>query len=79
MTSNAVPPDQLRQLVERIETLNEEKDGVSQQIAEVYAHAKAQGFDKKILRMVIQRRKLQRHDREEMDEMLRLYMEALEK
>ena len=79
MTSNAVPPEQLRSLVERIENLNEEKDGVSRQIAEVYAEAKSQGFDKKILRMVVQRRKMQSHDRGEMDELLRLYMEALEK
>lgn len=79
MTNNMAPPEQLRSLVERIENLNEEKDGVSQQIAEVYAEAKSQGFNKKILRIVVQRRKMQRNDRDEQDELVRLYQEALEK
>jgi uncharacterized protein (UPF0335 family) len=68
---------QLRALVERIERLEEEKKTISADIKEVYAEAKANGFDTKILRKVITLRKKDRNEREEEQSMIDLYLEAL--
>lgn len=68
---------QLRSLVERIERLEEEKKAIAGDIKEVYAEAKANGFDTKILRKVITIRKKDRTEREEEEAMLDLYMHAL--
>ena len=75
--NNGVAGDQLRGFVERIERLEEEKKGISDDIALVFAEAKAGGFDVKILRKVIALRKKQPHEREEEDAILDLYMQAL--
>jgi uncharacterized protein (UPF0335 family) len=68
---------QLKSLVERIERLEEEKQTIAADIKEVYAEAKASGFDTKILRKVIAIRKKDRHEREEEQAILDVYMEAL--
>jgi uncharacterized protein (UPF0335 family) len=68
---------QLRTLVERIERLEEEKRTIAADIKEVYAEAKGNGFDTKILRKVISIRKKDRHEREEEEAMLDIYLEAL--
>ena len=68
---------QIRSLVERIERLEEEKKTIAGDIKEVYAEAKANGFDTKILRKVISIRKKDRHEREEEEAVLDLYMQAL--
>jgi uncharacterized protein (UPF0335 family) len=68
---------QIRSLVERIERLEEEKKTIAGDIKEVYAEAKANGFDTKILRKVISIRKKDRHEREEEEAILDLYMQAL--
>lgn len=68
---------QLRSLVERIERLEEEKASLAADIKEVYAEAKAHGFDTKIMRKVISLRKKDRDEREEEEAMLALYMHAL--
>ena len=68
---------QLKSLVERIERLEEEKKALAGDIKEVYAEAKANGFDTKILRKVITIRKKDRTEREEEEAMLDLYMHAL--
>ena len=68
---------QIRSLVERIERLEEEKKTIAGDIKEVYAEAKANGFDTKILRKVISLRKKDRHEREEEEAVLDLYMQAL--
>lgn len=75
--SNDIAGDQLRAFVERIERLEEEKKVISDDIREVYAEAKGNGFDVKILRMVIALRKKQPHEREEQDAILDLYMNAI--
>ncbi len=69
--------EQLRQLVERIERLEEEKQAIANDIKEVYAEAKALGFDTKVLRKVISLRKKDPHEREEEETMLHLYLHAL--
>ena len=68
---------QLRAFVERIERLEEEKKALSGDIKEVYAEAKGNGFDTKILRKVISVRKLEDAERQEQESLLELYMAAL--
>ena len=72
-----VAADQLRTIIERIERLDEEKREVSEQIKEVYAEAKGNGFDTKTLRKVIALRKKDPNERSEEEAMLDLYMSAL--
>ena len=68
---------QLKSLVERIERLEEEKKTIAGDIKEVYAEAKGNGFDTKILRKVISLRKKEVSEREEEQSMLDLYMSTL--
>src|SRR5262245_1150122 len=76
-TKTSFAQGQLKSLVERIERLEEEKKVIAGDIKEVYAEAKANGFDAKILRKVIAIRKKDRHEREEEEAMLDLYLNAL--
>ncbi len=69
--------EQLRQLVARIERLEEEKAAIAEGIKDVYAEAKAFGFDTKVLRKVIALRKRDPQEREEEAALIDLYMEAL--
>lgn len=68
---------QLRALVERIERLEEEKKSIAGDIGEVYAEAKANGFDTKILRKVIAMRKKDASERQEEESLLDVYLAAL--
>ncbi|SES64746.1 DUF2312 domain-containing protein [Oceanicella actignis] len=72
-----VAADQLRAIVERIERLEDEKKEVAAQIKEVYAEAKANGFDTKTLRKVVSLRKKRPEERSEEEAMLDLYLSAL--
>jgi len=74
---STVAREQLRQLVERIERLEEEKQTIAADIREVYAEAKALGFDTKVMRKVIAMRKKDPQEREEEEAMLALYLQAL--
>lgn len=67
----------LKPLVERIERLEEEKAAIAGDIKEVYAEAKANGFDVKVLRKLVALRKRDRLEVEGEIEMLRLYAEAI--
>jgi uncharacterized protein (UPF0335 family) len=69
--------EKLRQLVARIEKLEEEKKGLGDDIKESYAEAKAVGFDTKVLRQVIRLRKQDRQEREEQEQVRELYLHAL--
>ena len=69
--------DQLRSIVERIERLEEEKAALGEDIKEVYAEAKGNGFDTKILRQVIRLRRQDSSERAEQEALLDLYMHAL--
>ena len=59
--------DRLRLIIERIERLEEEKKGIADDIKDVYAEGKAVGYDTKIVRQIIKLRKMQPHDRQEME------------
>lgn len=74
---SGVASDQLRTIIERVERLEEDKKAIADDIKDVYAEAKANGFDTKILRKVVSIRKKQPHEREEEEAVLDLYMHAL--
>ena len=69
--------DLLREIVERIERLEEEKAALAADIREVYAEAKGNGFDTKALRSVIRIRKQEAAERQEAEAILTTYMQAL--
>ena len=69
--------DQLKAFVERIERLEEEKKATSDDIRDVYAEAKANGYDPKIMRMIVRLRKMETHTRQEQDAVLETYRAAL--
>ena len=69
--------DQLKAFVERIEKLEEEKKAISDDIRDVYAESKANGFDVKALRQIIKLRKIEPTERDEQDAILETYMHAL--
>jgi uncharacterized protein (UPF0335 family) len=72
-----VARDQLRTIIERIEKLEEEKAAIAGDIKEIYAEAKANGFDTKRLRRVVQLRKQDSAERQEQEALLDLYLHAL--
>ena len=72
-----VQGDQLKSIVERIERLEEEKKTISDDIKEVYAEAKGNGYDVKVLRKVIAIRKRDANERAEEEAILDLYLQAV--
>jgi uncharacterized protein (UPF0335 family) len=69
--------DQLKAIVERIEHLEEEKKAISDDIRDVYAEAKGNGYDVKALRKVIRLRKQDKDERAEEEAVLETYLHAL--
>ncbi len=69
--------DQLKAVVERVERLEEEKKALSDDIRDVYAEAKAHGFDVKALRTIVRLRKQDTDERKEQEAILETYMHAL--
>lgn len=68
---------QLRSIIERVERLEEEKKGLADDIRDIMAEAKGQGFDIKIIRQIIKLRKMDGSDRQEQETLLDLYKAAL--
>jgi uncharacterized protein (UPF0335 family) len=77
MADGTVQADRLRLLIERIERLEEEKKAMADDIKDVYAEAKAVGYDPKIMRTIVRLRKMDSHDRREADDLLETYKAAL--
>jgi Uncharacterized protein conserved in bacteria len=75
--TESVAADQLKAFVERIERLEEEKDGIAGDIREIFAEAKGNGFDTKVMRRIISLRKKSRDERQEEEAILELYLQAL--
>ena len=69
--------DQLKAIIERIERLEEEKKTISDDIRDVYAEAKGNGFDVKALRTIVRLRKQDESERQEQETILETYMQAL--
>jgi uncharacterized protein (UPF0335 family) len=76
-SSQTVAAQQLRSLIERIERLNEERKTIGDDIKEVFAEAKGNGFDTKIMRKIIALRKKDLAERQEEEALLDVYMAAL--
>ncbi|HYW58998.1 MAG TPA: DUF2312 domain-containing protein [Xanthobacteraceae bacterium] len=69
--------DQLKAFVERIERLEEEKKTISDDIRDVYAEAKGNGYDVKAMRAIVRLRKQDKDERAEHEAVLETYMHAL--
>lgn len=69
--------DRLRLLIERVERLNEEKKALSEDVSDVFAEAKAVGYDTKIMREIIKLRKMKPEIRNAYDQVLETYRIAL--
>jgi uncharacterized protein (UPF0335 family) len=69
--------DQLKSIIERIERLEEEKKATSDDIRDVYAEAKGNGFDAKALRTIVRMRKMDVDERREAQDILDTYLNAL--
>ncbi|WEX09868.1 DUF2312 domain-containing protein [Chelativorans sp. AA-79] len=76
-TAQTVAAGQLRAFIERIERLEEEKQTISDDIKEVYAEMKGNGFDVKAVRTIVRLRKKDQAERQEEEAMLDLYKAAL--
>ena len=77
MAFEIVSSGQLRQFIEKIEHLEEEKAGLMDAIREVFAEAKGSGFDVKIMKQVLKMRKMKQDELMEQEELLTLYLQAL--
>ena len=77
ISSDSVAQDQIRAFIERIERLEEEKTSIAGDIKEVYAEAKGNGFDTKVLRKIVSIRKQDHNERMEQEALLELYLTAL--
>lgn len=77
VSSDSVAQDQIRAFIERIERMEEEKKAIADDIKEIYAEAKGNGFDTKTLRKVIAIRKMDHAERMEGEALLDLYLAAL--
>jgi uncharacterized protein (UPF0335 family) len=77
MSEGAVSDDQLRLFIERVERLEEERKGISDDVRDVYSEAKSQGYDSKIMKQIVRLRKMSHEDRQEMEAILDLYKSAL--
>ena len=75
--AQSISAQQLRNFVDRIERLLQEKAGIADDIADAYSEAKALGYDVKILRKVIAVRRLKPSERREIDELMEVYLTAL--
>lgn len=76
-TVGGVSADRLRSFVERLENLEDEKRATQEQIKEVFAEAKGEGFDVKVLRQVLRLRRQKPHERAELEELIEVYKTAL--
>lgn len=77
MSTPNVHAEQLKLFIERIESLEEEKRGIADDIKGVYAEAKSNGYDVKTMRAIIRLRRMDTNARAEMEALLETYMSAL--
>jgi len=77
VSEGSIAADELRLLIERIERLEEEKKAMADDIRDVYAEAKARGYDAKAMRAVVRLRKMETNARQEAEAILDTYKAAL--
>lgn len=75
--ATTIAADRLRSFIERVERLEEEKAAITNDVKEVYAEAKGEGYDVKTMRQVVKLRKMDRADRQEQEALLELYLSAI--
>lgn len=76
-SEGSVSAEQLRLFIERVERLEKERKGVTDDVRDVYAEAKSTGFDTKTMRQIVKLRKMEKHHRNEADALLETYRNAL--
>ncbi|WP_375462135.1 DUF2312 domain-containing protein [uncultured Enterovirga sp.] len=77
VAESGVAAEELKQFVERIERLEEEKAGIASDVKDVFAELKGRGFDPKAIRSILRIRKKDHAERQEEEAILELYMQAL--
>ncbi|MBM3632501.1 MAG: DUF2312 domain-containing protein [Alphaproteobacteria bacterium] len=77
MSFEVISSGQLRQYIEKVERLEEEKADLMEAIREVFGEAKGNGFDVKIMKQVLKMRKMKQEELMEQEELLTLYLQAL--
>ena len=77
MGGGQIAADELRLLIERIERLEEEKKGISDDVKDVYAEAKGRGYDPTAIRKILSIRKKKKEEYQEEEAILEVYMQAL--
>jgi uncharacterized protein (UPF0335 family) len=77
MAEGNASAEQLRLFIELIERLEEEEKGIRDDKKDVYSEAKSQGYDTKIMRVIIKLRRMTKDDRDEMEAILDTYKSAL--
>lgn len=77
MANGEVNDEQLRLFFERLDRLEEEKKGISDDITDVYSEAKSQGYDTKIMREVRRLAKMKPEDRQQMEALIDIYKAAM--
>lgn len=75
--TSTVAGQRLKQYIERIERLEEERKALGSDVRDVFAEAKGSGFDVKTMRQVLKLRKMADNERKEQDELVDLYMSAI--
>ncbi len=78
LSIDASTAQHLRQFIEKVERLEEEKAAIADHIRDVFAEAKSQGFDVKVIREILKLRKMKDNDREELEHLLAVYLHAIE-
>lgn len=73
-----IAKDRLKSLIERIERLEEEKKGIASDIRDIFAEAKGAGFDVKAMRQILKLRKMNAADRDEQEQLIEVYRNALD-
>ena len=77
VSSEAVAADRLRAFVQRIERLEEEKAALAADIREIYAEAKGNGYEPRVMRKVVTLRRMKDADRQEEEALLEVYRAAV--
>jgi len=73
-----VSGQQLRQIIDKIETIEKEKQEISQLLKEAFAEAKGYGFDLAVIKEILKNRKMDQEKLSEHEELMTVYMNALE-
>ncbi|WP_395018062.1 DUF2312 domain-containing protein [Dongia sp.] len=75
--AGGIAADRLKSFIERIERLEEEKAAIAGDVKEVYSEAKSSGFDTKIMRQIVRLRKMEPQERNEQEQLLDVYKQAI--